>query len=108
VLVSADGQVENRIVETPPGMRPRPAAASNYLNRQLSGLSLNELRKRVGADIGADRTALDALTNSVIEAALPPGRAKARRLADPARPERCSPMSTSWKNSPRSNPCSNA
>ncbi len=71
VLVSADGQVENRIVETPPGMPPSALQqASNYLNAQLSGLSLSDLRKRVAADIGADRTALDALTNSVIEAGL--------------------------------------
>jgi heat-inducible transcriptional repressor len=71
VLVSADGQVENRIVETPTGMPPSALQqASNYLNAQLSGLSLSELRKRVAADIGADRTALDALTNSVIEAGL--------------------------------------
>ena len=37
VLVSADGQVENRIVETPPGMPPSALQqASNYLNAQLS------------------------------------------------------------------------
>jgi heat-inducible transcriptional repressor len=71
VLVSADGQVENRILELPPGIPPSALQqASNYLNAHFSGLSLPELRKRVAADIGADRTALDALTNSVIEAGL--------------------------------------
>ena len=71
VLVSADGQVENRIIEVPPGLPPAALQqASNYLNHQLSGLSLAELRIRVAADISADRTALDALTNTVIAAGL--------------------------------------
>jgi len=71
VLVSADGQVENRIIETPPGLPPSALQqASNYLNAQLSGLSLPELRRRVAEDMSTDRTALDALTSSVIEAGL--------------------------------------
>ena len=71
VLVSADGQVENRIIETPPGLPPSALQqASNYLNAQLSGLSLAELRQRVALDLSADRSALDALTNAVIEAGL--------------------------------------
>ena len=71
VLVSADGQVENRIIETPAGLPPSALQqASNYLNAQLSGLSLSELRTKVAADMGADRTALDTLTNSVIESGL--------------------------------------
>ncbi|MDD2796219.1 heat-inducible transcriptional repressor HrcA, partial [Acidocella sp.] len=71
VLVSADGQVENRIIETPPGLPPSALQqASNYLNAQLSGLSLAELRQQVALDLSADRSALDALTNAVIEAGL--------------------------------------
>ena len=71
VLVSADGQVENRIIETPPGLPPAALQqASNYLNAQLSGRSLVELRAKVAADMGTDRTALDALTNGVIEAGI--------------------------------------
>jgi heat-inducible transcriptional repressor len=71
VLVSADGQVENRIIETPPGLPPSALQqASNYLNAQLSGLSLDELRRRVADDMAADRTALDDLTSAVIAAGL--------------------------------------
>jgi heat-inducible transcriptional repressor len=71
VLVSADGQVENRIIETPPGLPPSALQqASNYLNAQLSGLSLAELRRRVAADLSADKTALDELTSAIIEAGL--------------------------------------
>jgi heat-inducible transcriptional repressor len=71
VLVSADGQVENRIVEVPRGT-PTSALqhASNYLNARHSGLSLSEIRKRVTEDIATHRTELDALTNSVIAAGL--------------------------------------
>ena len=71
VLVSADGQVENRVIETPPGLPPSALQeASNYLNAQLSGLSLAELRLRVAADMKADRSALDALTAGVVAAGL--------------------------------------
>ncbi len=67
VLVSADGQVENRIIETPPGLPPSALQrASNFLNAQLSGLSLAELRRLVGEEIAANRTELDELTNAVI------------------------------------------
>ena len=71
VLVSADGQVENRVIETPLGLPPSALQeASNYLNAQLSGLSLAELRLRVAADMKADRSALDTLTAGVVEAGL--------------------------------------
>lgn len=71
VLVSADGQVENRIIEIPPGLPPSSLQeASNYLNAQLSGLSVAELRAHVTADVAADRTALDALASSVVATGL--------------------------------------
>ena len=38
VLVSADGHVENRVMDTPPGLPPAALQqASNYLNARLSG-----------------------------------------------------------------------
>jgi heat-inducible transcriptional repressor len=71
VLVSADGQVENRIIETPPGLPPSALQqAGNFLNAHLSGLTLAELRRHVGAELTADRTALDELTSAVIKAGL--------------------------------------
>ncbi|MDR3505835.1 MAG: heat-inducible transcriptional repressor HrcA [Acidocella sp.] len=71
VLVSADGQVENRIIETPPGLPPSALQqASNYLNARLSGLTIAELRRHVGDELVADRTELDTLTSAVIEAGL--------------------------------------
>ena len=71
VLVAADGQVENRVIEVPPGL---PASslqqASNYLNARLSGRTLDETRLSVSGEILANRTALDALTTQVVEAGL--------------------------------------
>ena len=71
ILVGADGQVENRVIETPPGLPPSALTqAANYLNARLSGRSLSELRRVVGADMAQDRTQLDALTTQVVEAGL--------------------------------------
>ena len=69
VLVMADGQVENRVVEVPPGLPPGGLQqAGNYLNARLAGATLEETRSRVAEEIAANRTALDALTQEVVEA----------------------------------------
>ncbi|MDI3309465.1 MAG: heat-inducible transcriptional repressor HrcA [Acetobacteraceae bacterium] len=71
VLVTGNGQVENRVIEVPPGLPPSALVqASNYLNARLAGRTLEETRAGVEAEIAANRTALDALTNQVIEAGL--------------------------------------
>ncbi|MGG5810229.1 heat-inducible transcriptional repressor HrcA [Falsiroseomonas sp. CW058] len=71
VLVSGDGQVENRVIEVPPGLPPSALVqAGNYLNARLSGRTLEETRVAVSQEISANRTALDALTHQVIEAGL--------------------------------------
>ncbi len=71
VLVTADGQVENRVIETPPGLPPSALQeASNFLNANLSGLTLSELRARVNSEMVENRSTLDALASNVIEAGL--------------------------------------
>jgi heat-inducible transcriptional repressor len=71
VLVSGDGQVENRVIEVPPGLPPSALVqAGNYLNARLSGRTLEETRGAVSAEIAANRTALDELTQQVISAGL--------------------------------------
>lgn len=63
VIVDAAGDVENRLIELPPGL---PATslieAANYLNAQLSGRTLKEARQRVLEEIDQRRTQLDDLT----------------------------------------------
>ncbi len=72
VLVHSDGQVENRIIETPVGM---PVAAlqkaTNYLNSRLDGdRALAGLRRLVEEEILANRTQLDELSTQVVAAGL--------------------------------------
>jgi heat-inducible transcriptional repressor len=71
VLVNADGHVENRVIETPPGLPPSGLQqASNYLNARLSGRPLGELRSIVAAEMTASRSELDQLSAQVVEAGL--------------------------------------
>ncbi len=77
ILVGADGLVENRVIEIPPGL-PSSALteAANYLNAQATvaqaggGTRLADLRRIVADDMAANRTTLDALTASVVEQGL--------------------------------------
>jgi heat-inducible transcriptional repressor len=71
VLVTADGQVENRVIEVPAGLPPSALVqAGNYLNARLSGRTLDEACAAVQAEIAAHRSALDELTQQVIAAGL--------------------------------------
>ena len=71
ILVGADGQVENRVIEIPPGLPPSSLThASNFLNAQLSGRSLPELRAAVTAEMLAQRSQLDELSALVVETGL--------------------------------------
>ncbi len=71
ILVGADGQVENRVIDVPPGIPPSALTqAANYLNARSAGRTLDELRRRVAEEMAADRTQLDALSTAVVEAGL--------------------------------------
>ncbi len=71
VLVAADGHVENRVIETPPGLPPSALQqAGNYLNNRLAGRGLAELRVTVGEELAANRTELDALSAQVVASGL--------------------------------------
>jgi heat-inducible transcriptional repressor len=71
ILVNADGQVENRVIETPPGLPPSALQqASNYLNARLSGRPMADLRRIVAEEVAANRTELDELAAKVVEAGL--------------------------------------
>lgn len=71
VIVSADGQVENRIIEIPMGLPPSNLQeASNFLNAHLSGQTLAELRQLISTEQAGHRSTLDELTDAVIKAGL--------------------------------------
>jgi heat-inducible transcriptional repressor len=69
VLVTADGQVENRLFAPPLGLTPAAMqAAANFLNAILQGRTLAEMRGVVAAEIVRRRAELDALSRELIEA----------------------------------------
>ncbi len=71
VLVSADGQVENRILALPPGL---PASAlveaTNFLNARLQGRTISEIRADLETHRAQVAQELDILTGRLVEAGL--------------------------------------
>ncbi len=71
ILVAEDGQVENRVLNLPPGL---PSAtlteASNFLNARIRGHTLAEARAELEKSLAAARAELDLLTQKIIEAGL--------------------------------------
>jgi hypothetical protein len=89
VLVHDDGQVENRVIEVPPGLPPSALVqASNYLNARLTGRTLDEARFAVaGRGRGEPHRAGRADAAGDRGGPRPPGPAASGRHADhPARP----------------------
>ncbi len=71
ILVNADGHVENRVIETPPGLPPSALQqAGNYLNSRLAGRGLAEVRSIVATEMANNQSELDALSSLVVEAGL--------------------------------------
>lgn len=71
VLVSEDQTVENRVISVPRGLPPSTLTeASNYLNRQIRGLTIGDFRTRVEIELANAKAELDQLTKKVIEAGL--------------------------------------
>ena len=74
ILVNADGHVENRVLDIPPGV---PASAlqqaGNYLNARRAWRPLAELRRIVAEELAANRTELDELSSQVWRRGWRPG-----------------------------------
>ena len=71
VLVAEDGQVENRILNVPPGL-PSSALieAANFINAHIRGKTLAELRVEIEAALVAGQAELDQLTQRIIAGGL--------------------------------------
>jgi heat-inducible transcriptional repressor len=71
ILVAEDGQVENRVLNLPPGL---PSAtlteASNFLNARIRGRTLAEASTELERSLAAARAELDQLTQKIVEAGL--------------------------------------
>jgi heat-inducible transcriptional repressor len=67
ILVSEDGQVENRVIDTPPGLPVSALTeAGNYLGARLRGRTIDLARAEILAELETDRSLLDKLTAKVV------------------------------------------
>ena len=71
VLVTENGLVENRVIETPPGLPPSALVqATNYLSARLVGRTIAEAYDEIMAELENHRAQIDELTRSVVERGL--------------------------------------
>jgi heat-inducible transcriptional repressor len=71
VLVSEDGQVENRLMRAPDGLPPAALIeAGNYLSARLRGRTLAEALKEIAEEIAAKRAQLDDAAARLVEQGL--------------------------------------
>jgi heat-inducible transcriptional repressor len=71
VLVSEDGQVENRILNVPAGLPTSALAeATNFLNARIRGKTLSEAKGDLERALETSRAELDQLTQKIVEAGL--------------------------------------
>jgi len=67
VLVGADGGVENRVIDLPPGVSAAALAeVGNYVSARLSGLTLSQAHARLTAEIAAGQAALDRAAQQLV------------------------------------------
>jgi heat-inducible transcriptional repressor len=71
VLIGGDGTVENRVIETPPGLPPSALTeASNYVSARMAGKTLEEARSQIGQELTEQRAELDTLTAKLVKQGL--------------------------------------
>jgi heat-inducible transcriptional repressor len=67
VIVGEDGQVENRLIDTPMGLPVSALSeASNYLSARLRGRTLDDARAEILAELESERAELDVLTAKIV------------------------------------------
>ncbi|WP_277970270.1 heat-inducible transcriptional repressor HrcA [Sphingomonas echinoides] len=71
VLVGADGSVENRVIDLPPGLPVSALVeAGNYMSAMLGGLTIAEARARIEREMMDERAELDGAARALIERGL--------------------------------------
>ncbi|RGP40557.1 Heat-inducible transcription repressor HrcA [Altererythrobacter insulae] len=71
VIVSEDGNVENRVLELSGAVAPGILEqASNYINAKLAGRTLNEAGSAILTEIAAGKSQLDKASQSLVERGL--------------------------------------
>jgi heat-inducible transcriptional repressor len=67
VMVAEDGQVENRVVQTPIGLPMSSLVeATNYLNARIRGMTLGEAKAELEKALAAGQAELDQLTQKLV------------------------------------------
>ena len=67
VMVGNEGNVENRVIDLPPGVTPSALVeVGNYVTARLSGLTLQEAQARLTEEILDGQSALDAAARELI------------------------------------------
>ena len=67
IMVSEDGQVENRVIATPIGLPPSALVeASNYLNARMRGRTIDTARAEILTELEEERAELDSLTAKIV------------------------------------------
>lgn len=67
VIVGEDGQVENRLIDTPVGLPVSALSeAANYINARLRGRTLDTARAEIMKELESERAQLDALTAKIV------------------------------------------
>jgi len=85
ILVSADGSVENRLIDTPLGLPPSALTeAGNYLSAKLQGRTLETAKGEILKEIEEQRTELDQLTARIVAEGLATLSARPRDGTDAA------------------------
>jgi heat-inducible transcriptional repressor len=71
VMVGAEGGIENRVIDLPPGITASALGeVGNYVSARLSGLTLPEAQRRLAEEIKAGKAALDDAARQVIDRGL--------------------------------------
>jgi len=71
VLVGSDGGVENRVFDLPEGLPAHALEqASNYISAHLGGRTLGEAVRVIEAEIATGRSALDTVSQALVERGL--------------------------------------
>ena len=71
IMVSEDGQVENRVIDTPVGLPVSALSeASNYLGARLRGRTIDGARAEILAELDGEKLELDALTAKLVATGL--------------------------------------
>ena len=71
VLVFSDGHVENRVFAPPLGQTPASMReAANFMNSLADGMTLSDLRGKIGNEILARRQEIDGLAREMVESGL--------------------------------------